>query len=63
MKNLTALTASIAVNLAMFGALDFSAFQAAAPPAGEVSVTQLPMDADVSTYASTVDAVRRQTVL
>jgi hypothetical protein len=52
MKTLIALAASIAVNAAILGALDWSAWQAQVPPAGEVSITQLPLDADLAAYAS-----------
>ena len=63
MKNLITLAASIAVNAAILGALDWSAWQAQVPPAGEVSVTQLPVDADLVAYASADDDVRRRVVL
>jgi hypothetical protein len=63
MKNFIALAASLVVNFAVLGALDWSAFQAQVPPTGEVSVTQLPAEADLATYASVADAVHRQAVL
>jgi hypothetical protein len=52
MKSLIAFAASIAVNAAILGALDWSAGQAQVPPAGEVLITQLPLDADLAAYAS-----------
>jgi hypothetical protein len=54
MKSLIAFAASLAVNAAILGALDWSAWQAQVPPAGEVLITQL--DADLAAYASADDA-------
>jgi hypothetical protein len=63
MKNLIAIAASIAVNVAILGALDWSAWQAQTPPAGEVSVTQVPLEADLAAYASADDGARRRVML
>jgi hypothetical protein len=63
MKNLIAFAASIAVNAAILGALDWSALQAQVAPAGEVLVTQLPLDADLAAYASAGDGAHRRVML
>lgn len=51
MKILIALAASLVLNLAALGALDWSAQQAQIAPVGEVSVTQLPDPTELSAYA------------
>lgn len=51
MKILIALAASLVVNFAALGALDWSAQQAQIAPVGEVSVTQLPDPTELSAYA------------
>jgi hypothetical protein len=63
MKSLIAFAASIAVNAAILGALDWSAWQAQVPPAGEVLITQLPLDADLAAYASADEAGGRARVM
>ena len=50
MKAFIALAASFAVNLAILGTLEWSAFQAQTPPAGEVIVTQAADEADLLAY-------------
>jgi hypothetical protein len=56
MKTLIAIAASLAVNFAGLGALEWSAFQAQTPPAGEVSITQAPDEADLLAYAEGRDS-------
>jgi len=56
MKTLIALAASLALNFAVLGALEWSAFQAQTPPRGEVSITEAPDEADLLAYAKDRDA-------
>jgi hypothetical protein len=50
MKTFIALAASFAVNLAILGTLEWSAYQAQTPPAGEVIVTQTSDGGDLLAY-------------
>jgi hypothetical protein len=52
--NLLAFAASLAVNLAVLAALNWSAIEAQTPPDGVVSVIQLPLDHELETYASVI---------
>lgn len=61
MKHLIALAASVALNLAVLGALNFSALQSA--PHGEVTITQLPLDADVAAFANALVVPQGRAVL
>jgi hypothetical protein len=63
MKTFIAFAASVAINFAMLGALDWSVSQAQVAPSGEVSITQLPADGDVAALAHVVDLSGRATVL
>jgi hypothetical protein len=50
MKTFIALAASFAVNLTILGTLEWSAYQAQTPPAGEVIVSQAPDEAALLAY-------------
>ncbi len=63
MKNLIAFAASVAVNLAILGALGWSAHQTQVPPSGEVSITQLLTDADLAASAIAVNVALQPAVL
>ncbi len=52
MGNLLAFAASLAVNLAVLAAFNWSAIEAQTPPDGVVSVMQLPLDHELETYAN-----------
>ncbi len=63
MKRFAALVISVVINAAAFGALGWSGLHEQAAPVGEVSVTQLPADADLAKYAKTAEAAPAQAVL
>lgn len=50
-KQLIAFAASLAVNFALLGAMDWSAHDAQTAPAGEVTVTQLSYAVDLQVHA------------
>jgi hypothetical protein len=50
MKTFIALAASFAVNLAILGTLEWSAYQAQTPPTGEVFVTEVSDSAQLLAY-------------
>jgi hypothetical protein len=52
MKTLIAFAASLAVNVAILSALEWSAFQAQTPPAGEVTITEAADETDLLAYTN-----------
>lgn len=62
MKSIITFAAAVAVNIALFSAMQWST-EAAIVPRGEVSITQLPTGADLAAFASAAERTRREAVL